>query len=155
MLPGIPDFARPAALEYLRGISRVTVQRGEDYIARKRVRKIEAFPDDELGFYANVTGTSEYEVIATFDKEKARWDCECDCPVGEQCKHCYAVLKTLVDRNPPRAAPKAPEPPKPATGPLAVALAKGLGRKPDEDENEYLTRWPRFLRKRRRRRGFW
>ena len=138
MPPGIPEIARPAALEYLRGISRVTVQRGEDYIARKRVRKIAAFPDEEIGFYANVTGTGEYEVIATFDREKARWECECDCPVSSQCKHCYAVMKTLVDRSPAPAAPKVPELPKPASGPLVSALVKALGRKLDDDENEYL-----------------
>ena len=138
MFPGIPEIARTAALEYLRGISRVTVQRGEEYIARKRVRKIEQFPDEEIGFYANVTGTKEYEVIATFDSEKGTWDCECDCPVGSECKHCYAVMKTVLDRSPLRPASKAPEPLNPPTGPLADALAKGLGRKPDEDENEYL-----------------
>ena len=83
MLAGIPDFARNAALDYLRTIPRAMAQRGEDYVARKRVRKIEAFPDG-VGFYAEVTGTQDYEVVASFDKRVGRWICDCDCPVGVQ-----------------------------------------------------------------------
>ena len=139
MLPGIPDYARNAALDYLRTVPRAMAQRGEDYIARKRVRKIEPFPDG-VGFYAEVTGTQDYEVVAAFDKKTGRWICDCDCPVGIQCKHCYAVMKTLLERTPAVASKPVAAKPEPASGPLANALSKALARKLNEGEDDYLHR---------------
>ena len=139
MLSGIPDFARTAALDYVRSVPRVMAQRGEDYVAKKRVRNIEAFPDG-VGFYAEVTGTQDYEVVAAFDKKKGRWTCDCDCPVGVQCKHGYALMKTLLDQSPAVAVKPAAEAPKPASGPLADALAEAVGRKLGDAEDDYLHR---------------
>ena len=138
MFPGIPEIARPAALEYVRTIPRAIAQRGEDYIARKRVRKIEPFTEG-IGFCAEVYGTHNYEVVVSFDETTKRWECDCDCPMDVQCKHCYAVMKTLLDSN-PRVDAKVHAPIPKQTGPLATALVKLLGRKLDADENDYVLR---------------
>ena len=91
MPPGIPDFARDAAQKYLGSFDRATAQRGEDYFARGAVRGILPLVD-EIGCYAEVSGTQNYDVVATFNKKTKQWSCECDCPVEGRCKHCYAVM---------------------------------------------------------------
>ncbi len=139
MLSGIPDFARSAALDYLRTFPRAMVQRGEEYVSRKRVQKVMPLKE-RIGFVAEVTGTLDYEVLATFDQKTGRWDCECDCPVGIQCKHCYAAMKTMVIQSVAVAAEQSAPPMPPPTGPLADALAQAAGRKLNEEENEYLHR---------------
>ena len=117
------DAARRARLSHeLTRFSRNSRVRGEAY-ARGRVVALEA---DESGISAQVRGTDLYEV--RWDWLDGAWEATCSCPVGWDCKHCYAVgavvlrahssTGTAVARpapspfsTPPFSSPIAPAPP--------------------------------------------
>lgn len=72
--------------------------RGRDYAARSRVGPL-LFQPDAVG--ALVRGTRIYRVWWTWERES--WVFSCDCPVGFECKHQYAVaccvLQPLLARG--------------------------------------------------------
>jgi superfamily II DNA or RNA helicase len=73
--------------------------RGRDYAARSRVGPL-LFQTDAVA--ALVRGTRVYIVWWTWERES--WSFSCNCPVGFECKHQYAVaccaLQPLLDRGP-------------------------------------------------------
>ena len=87
-----------------------TRARGRDYAGRSRVGPL-LFQPGAVG--ALVRGTRIYQVWWTWDRES--WSFSCDCPVGFECKHQYAVaccalqplrdLRPLVDRRLARLLP--------------------------------------------------
>ena len=140
MFPEIPEIARTAAQTFLRSFDRATELRGENYYATGAVKSVEPL-DEGIGCFAEVSGTHLYNVVADFDETSRKWICDCDCPVGDHCKHGYAVMKTLLNNGSPSAAKKPSRKSEAvAPGPLAEDLAKAIGRKLNTAETHYLRR---------------
>jgi SNF2-related domain/Helicase conserved C-terminal domain len=136
---GIPAHARASALRFLRNFPRATAQRGENYFARGAVRNVKRYPEG-LGFSAEVTGTQVYNTAIDYHKTKGLWQGDCDCPVGEMCKHCYALMKTVLARAASDERVHATRDCEERTQPLTDELSNALGRKLKPDEISFLWR---------------
>src|SRR5438034_6750592 len=66
--------------------------RGREYAVQARVGPLLFLPD---GVGARVRGTRTYEVWWNWDYES--WEPTCSCPIGEECKHQYAVACCILD----------------------------------------------------------
>jgi superfamily II DNA or RNA helicase len=66
--------------------------RGREYAVQARVGPLLFLPD---GVGARVRGTRTYEVWWNWDYEA--WEPTCSCPIGEECKHQYAVACCILD----------------------------------------------------------
>ena len=126
MLPALED----AAWKFLRGLPPATQKRGEDYFARGLVRRVREIPG-ESGFQAEVRGTETYLTEVIFDPTETAWYGLCSCPVEEDCKHAYALLRSVLAE----AGKAAPAAAKPAGKSKALSihtfarrLASALGR---------------------------
>ena len=77
----------------------LTVQRGQDYYARGRVRSVSTMPN---GIRATILGQRTYIVELAAIGKSLEFDCTC--PMGEQgdfCKHCVAVAIAFLNDPPP------------------------------------------------------
>ena len=140
MLPALED----AAWKYLRGLPSATQHRGEDYFTRGMVRRVREIPG-EAGFQSEVRGTETYLTEVIFDPTENAWYGLCSCPVEEDCKHAYALLRTVLAEQ-GKAAPaavkvvsKAKAKAKAVT-PLATRLAASLGRELLATEAAFIAR---------------
>jgi SNF2-related domain/Helicase conserved C-terminal domain len=128
---------------YLAVFDARTRRKGEAYFRQGRVQNLQAVgggPD----FAATVQGSALYTVRLSSDPDEG-WIGECSCPVGTDCKHLYAAMKTLLAEHSlaavrslstvaKGAAPKGshPAPGRPASpapnGDLAHLVKAALGR---------------------------
>ena len=79
--------------------SPTTIQRGQDYYARNRVRSVSTMPN---GIRATILGQRVYIVELTAIANSLGH--HCSCPMGEQgdfCKHCVAVTISFLNDPPP------------------------------------------------------
>lgn len=76
-----------------------TYSRGADYVRQKRVLHANYGKDGLIK--GRVRGSTIYlqEIRIESNGEGISISAECDCPVGENCKHCVAVLLTLLQRG--------------------------------------------------------
>jgi SNF2 domain-containing protein/helicase-like protein len=110
-----------AAQDYLDSLDNNTRRRGDKYFLEKRVGDLDPYKRG-IGFRANVAGGQDYRVKLRF--EDSKWDGECACPVGFDCKHCCAaMLKVLAEAD---AIPDPDEQPQPAV-PEAARRAQARG----------------------------
>ena len=139
MLPALED----AAWKYLRGMPPATQKRGEDYFVRGMVRRVRPIPGDE-GFQAEVRGTETYLTEVIFDPTESAWYGLCSCPVEEDCKHAYALLRTVLVEEQGKAAPVAPKVVKRAKAgavtAFATRVAAALGRELMPTEAAFVAR---------------
>jgi hypothetical protein len=132
MSSGIPESERFAAAAFLKAFPRKIARRGAEYAALGKVRNIQ-HTGEELGFTAEVQGDRVYRTTLQFDLDDCEWVSDCSCPYGGGCKHCYALMRVLLDGTHGRSArtPKAS---------IEATLAAALGRKLKADEVNYLGR---------------
>jgi hypothetical protein len=102
----LPSPAIAAASRYFNSFSKRTRTKGEDDVRNKRVTEIE--PADEGHFVATVE-SDEDEFEADLFFENGEWSGVCDCDVGDDCQHCYAALRILIDHTTPQEPAAAAE----------------------------------------------
>ncbi|HWN93626.1 MAG TPA: DEAD/DEAH box helicase [Methylomirabilota bacterium] len=85
-----PDELR----KFIRTLDAGTRARGEAYFQQGRVKDLTTV-EPGVSFIAGVEGSRDYEVTIRYE-EDAGWEIECTCPIGGDCKHSYAAVKTLL-----------------------------------------------------------
>ncbi|MEP6672892.1 MAG: DEAD/DEAH box helicase [Chthoniobacter sp.] len=126
----------------MRGLPAAMQQRGEDYFARGMVRRVRDIPG-ENGFQAEVQGTETYLTEVIFDPSESAWYGLCSCPVEEDCKHAYALMRTVLSdgtKSSPPTAKAAPKGKKPPLEGFAAKLATALGRDLMATEAAFVAR---------------
>ncbi|WP_152224565.1 DEAD/DEAH box helicase [Pseudomonas sp. SCB32] len=93
----------------------VTLVRGETY-AREGRASVLRLAERSLEGLCRGSDNSRYRQRINFSRSGDTLDCQCDCPVGFDCKHCVAVLLHLLDEQAASlsAAPKPTPAPNPA-----------------------------------------
>lgn len=158
----ISPAARAAAHKFLCAYPPEAERVGMGYFVGGAVQDLVELPENK-GFTAEVTGRRIYRVTASYDPRRGRWADQCDCDAGSQCRHTYAVMKSLLvtpvseafaaRKNPPKRANINPakhaasEPVAPAhvavpvaASPLLVPLEKALQRSLSPEETAYLQK---------------
>ncbi len=147
MLPALED----AAWKFLRGLPPATQQRGEDYFARGLVRRVREIPG-ESGYQGEVRGTETYLTEVVFTPGEDVWYGLCSCRVEEDCKHAYALLRSVLagqNKAAPPAAREAPKAKAAAAGEYARRLAAALGRELLVTEAAFVVRLENLFRQTR------
>lgn len=72
------------------------IERGESYYKEGKVKFIEKIEDK---YYALVTGTEKYLVVIKYRKNTKEVLLYCTCPCEFFCKHIYAVLKSIRNKE--------------------------------------------------------
>ncbi|MEO6035213.1 MAG: SWIM zinc finger family protein, partial [Verrucomicrobiota bacterium] len=135
---------------FLRSMNPNAQARGEKYFRQGRVVDIELEKPNQ--YFATVKGSEPYGVCLKFS-QRAGWAADCSCPLGSDCKHIYAALKSLLAENsaarvqrlsviPPLSAAtknRAAVPPANRQS-LAQELQKINGRALNAPEKHFLTR---------------
>lgn len=124
------------------GLPTATQQRGEDYFARGMVRRVREIPG-ENGFQAEVQGTETYLTEVIFDPSEGAWYGLCSCPVEEDCKHAYALMRTVLSeakKSAPPAAKTATKAKKAPADGFGARVAAALGRELMATETAFVTR---------------
>ncbi|MCI0744123.1 MAG: DEAD/DEAH box helicase [Verrucomicrobia subdivision 3 bacterium] len=80
--------------QYLAEMYPTARARGEKYFRQRRVVSLQCQKANT--FVATVRGSELYEVILTYNS--GNWLGECTCPLGDDCKHVYAAMKSLLFR---------------------------------------------------------
>jgi hypothetical protein len=93
-----------------------------------------------IGFLAEVLGTQVYNTALDYDEAADVWECDCDCPVGDLCKHGYALMKTLLDRASPDKITESLPLSEMRASSLMNELSTALGRKLGAEEITFLRR---------------
>jgi len=79
------------------------LMRGIEYARQNRIVKLRADKDvfGELDIQSSVRGSYLYQqhIRVSHTSYGIEIDGDCSCPVGYNCKHCAAVLVTLIERN--------------------------------------------------------
>ncbi|MEI9894996.1 MAG: hypothetical protein WDN28_14180 [Chthoniobacter sp.] len=138
MLPALQD----AAWKFLRRLPDATQMRGEDYFERGTVRRVREIPG-ENGFQGEVRGAETYLTEVIFDPSEGAWYGLCSCPVEEDCKHAYALMRTVLSdakKSAPAATKAAPKAKKAPANGFSSRLAAGLGRELMATETAFVTR---------------
>jgi len=93
----------------------VTLVRGETY-AREGRASVLRLAERSLEGLCRGSGNNRYRQRINFSRSGDTLDCQCDCPVGFDCKHCVALLLHLLDEQvaTPGSAPKPAATPAPA-----------------------------------------
>jgi SNF2 family DNA or RNA helicase len=78
---------------FLETMHSMAAERGEKYFLSRRVLSVEE--TKPLCFKVMVRGSEVYTVRLDFD-QRCGWDAECSCPLGYDCKHIFAALRTLL-----------------------------------------------------------
>ena len=125
-------------------------ERGEKYFRQGRVLQIEMEKPNQ--FIAIVRGSEPYVVSLEFSPQTG-WTGGCSCPIGSDCKHIYAAMKTLLAENsaarvqqlsvsPPLSVLKKNRPTVPPFNRSTVAqeLQQLNGRALNAEEKRFLTR---------------
>lgn len=68
--------------------------RGQQYATAKRIAGLQV---DGSTIRAEVRGTDLYEV--QWDWFEGAWEATCSCPIGWECKHCYAVAAVVLQAH--------------------------------------------------------
>ncbi len=156
MPPPISLVAPEAARAFLAAINAQSARRGEAYLDENRVNGITCLQPG-TAYSIKVHGTFSYEVSFCYDPDTG-WDAECSCPVGCDCKHIYAAVKTLLARSGGAAAPgtDVPAPPPPSEG-LAAKVQAALERPLKPQESGYLRKLREAFRRvaTSRQIGYW
>lgn len=80
----------------------LTFIRGEKYYLENRVKRF-FFDEGAYTFFAEVEGSYDYTVKATFDRDGYLENAVCDCPAYTEywgyCKHITAVLLKILEKN--------------------------------------------------------
>lgn len=101
---------REALAAELEAFPRVMRMRGHVYARGGRVESLRVESDDMI--VAAVSGSDEY--LTSWFWVDERWEHNCTCPVGYECKHAYAVGEVLLESHDSGVAPaplqRAPEP---------------------------------------------
>ncbi|MDN6872500.1 DEAD/DEAH box helicase [Pseudomonas citronellolis] len=90
----------------------VTLVRGEAYAREGRVQ-LSRLTERTLDSLCQGSGGNRYRQRISFSRSGDTLDCQCDCPVGFDCKHCVAALLQLLEEQPASAATPSPPPPAP------------------------------------------
>ncbi|MEG7358224.1 DEAD/DEAH box helicase [Pseudomonas citronellolis] len=114
----------PPFIEHLRRIPwrrlfpSVTLVRGEAYAREGRIQ-ITRLTERTLDSVCDGSGSNRYRQRIGLSASGDTLDCQCDCPVGFDCKHCAAALLHLLEGLPPSTsaepAPAARPPQRTAT----------------------------------------
>ena len=144
----ISAAARAAAHKFLRAFPTATVRKGMGYFVGGAVQNITPMSPGE-SFSAEVTGTRSHRTLVAYEPGIGKWVDNCSCSVGNQCRHSYALLKTLLvapvpveagveeEEVPVKVASPASK--KAAPSPFAAELARALQRPLYVDELAYLS----------------
>ncbi len=106
------------------------------------VRRVREIPG-ETGFQGEVRGTETYLTEVIFMPGEDAWYGLCSCPVEEDCKHAYALLRSVLaeaGKAAPPAAKAAGKSKLPPNGTIALRLAEALGRELLASESAFLAR---------------
>lgn len=76
----------------------ITLVRGETY-AREDRASVLRLTERSLEGLCRGSDSKRYRQRINFSRSGDTLDCQCDCPVGFDCKHCVAVLLHLLDRQ--------------------------------------------------------
>lgn len=141
-----------SAAEFIARVPHKARLKGEAYHEEDAVFELhETTP--RTAYRARVRGTDDYEVDLFFHEGK--WDAECTCPVGFECKHAVAAMLALLNGVPAEATspPVTSAVPSPdgATGNIEADLARALGRPLDGDERRFARRVRALFNQRRHR----
>jgi len=88
-------FDASSAVAALKHFDAQTKRRGEAYYHNGHVSGIDCLKPG-VAFVARVQGGELYEVNLAFDRKTRRWQNDCTCPMGCDCKHAFAALQQLV-----------------------------------------------------------
>ncbi|MCC6765371.1 MAG: DEAD/DEAH box helicase [Deltaproteobacteria bacterium] len=88
------DTWLPSLRDELTHFSRSSRVRGQQYATAARVLALQV---EESTIRAQVRGTDVYEV--RWDWSDGVWEATCSCPVGWECKHCYAVATVVLQAH--------------------------------------------------------
>ncbi|MEL7935625.1 DEAD/DEAH box helicase [Pseudomonas delhiensis] len=105
MVPFVEHLRR---LPWRRLFPAVTLVRGEAYAREGRVQVIR-LTERTLDSLCDGSGSNRYRQHISLSASGDTLDCNCDCPVGFDCKHCVAALSHLLEGANAPTAP-APEP---------------------------------------------
>ena len=75
----------------------VTLVRGEAYAREGRVQ-LSRLTERTLDSLCQGSGGNRYRQRISFSRSGDTLDCQCDCPVGFDCKHCVAALREKLMR---------------------------------------------------------
>ncbi len=129
--PPIALVAPEAARAFLEAIDPQSARRGEAYLRENRVNGVTTLAEG-TAYRVKVHGTFSYDVRFTYDPETG-WSAECSCPVGYDCKHIYAAVKTLLAQSSRTGVP-----PPPLTVGFAAKVQAALARPLKPGELGYL-----------------
>ena len=91
----LPSHAIAAANKYLQSFSKKRRTLAEKLFEARAVESLEKAGDQH--FVAEVTdGDESWE--ADLFLEQAQWSGVCDCDTGDDCQHCYAAVRALLDQ---------------------------------------------------------
>ncbi len=133
--------ARAAGHKFLDRYPAQMARRGMGYFVGGAVQDVMPMNGKE-SFSAVVSGTRNYKTMLAFDPAVKRWVAQCNCPIGVQCKHAYALMKTLLvvplgGEVAGEATPAVPVA-KRVRSALAPALTEALGRPLTAAEAKFL-----------------
>ena len=72
------------------------IQRGKKYYEEDKIKFLEKVEDR---FYAIVEGTEKYLVIIKYNEEERKMQVYCSCPCEFKCKHMYAVILAIRNKE--------------------------------------------------------
>lgn len=72
------------------------IQRGKKYYEENKIKFLEKVEDR---FYAIVEGTEKYLVIIKYNEEERKMQVYCSCPCEFKCKHMYAVILAIRNKE--------------------------------------------------------
>ncbi|MDB6156247.1 MAG: helicase c-terminal, partial [Chthoniobacteraceae bacterium] len=114
------------------------------YFVGGAVQDIAQHPGGE-SFSAEVTGSRSYRTVVVYEPGSNKWVETCSCSTGSQCRHTYALMKSLLVAPVPaaEAASETPDvppvaPKKQAVSPFTAELEAAHERKLSVSELEYL-----------------
>ncbi|WP_448681976.1 DEAD/DEAH box helicase [Pseudomonas nicosulfuronedens] len=122
----------------------ITLVRGEAYTREGRASVLRLAERSLEGLCRGSDG-KRYRQRISFSRSGDTLDCQCDCPVGFDCKHCVAVLLHLLDKQ--AATPDIPpkpdaRPARPPASSLSPALQTWLKQAPAALKAQPETRPP-------------
>jgi hypothetical protein len=80
---------------FLETMHHLAQERGEEYFQSRRVQWVQQ--TGPMSYEAAVRGSEVYTVGLDFH-EGLGWDGDCSCPIGGDCKHVFAALRTLLEK---------------------------------------------------------
>lgn len=116
-----------------------TRQRGEGYLRNRQVNELHEESDTVVAY---VSGSQFDPYTTVLLWEKGEWSSECDCPVGENCKHAYAVGRAWQRRLVARSVKGV------ASATELMAAAAKPGMKVEAGKQSFRQQWSPVLAER-------